>query len=515
MKKISLTLLLLSSFLLIIISGCNQLKERNNSEKPGSEIEIVAHRGANRQGPENTFASAKKAIQYGADYVEIDIRRSMDGVYFIIHDRTLDRTTDGTGLVSGVSSEYIDGLDAGSWFGYGFVGEHVPRLTEFLQWIKGKAKVLMNISEGDITEIAKMVYDLELKDDCLFSFSDLNAAKEFGFTDKDLALKIKASSVSLLDSLITTYNPQVIECEIATLTDEFIQACHDKMLKVMASVLGNDLAGYRQAVSMNIDLINLDAPGIFSNMLENNGIFKDYKLIAHRGGITGGEYNEFDPASIQAAIDRGYYMLELDIRRTKDGVLIVNHDSNFRRFFNDPRNVDEVTWEEVQSLKSDRGNYHPLSFEEVAGMCSGKVKLMIEIKVPDSSPDFYKKLGDIMEKYDLLEGAYFLGEDMEPFMEKAKMSINMSQIPRLMEMLKEGKEVARHYFLFDAGTRMTSSVVKFAQQNYITVVAAINVHNYVYEDDMQGAQRDIEFFKECGVTEFQIDSQYDKWLPVK
>ena len=99
----------------------------------GRELEIVAHRGANHLAPENTFAAAQKCVELRVDYVEIDVRTSKDGVMYILHDKTLDRTTNGTGEISARSSDYIDTLDAGSWFGSEFSGEKVPRLKPFLE----------------------------------------------------------------------------------------------------------------------------------------------------------------------------------------------------------------------------------------------------------------------------------------------------------------------------------------------------------------------------------------------
>jgi len=77
-------------------------------------MEIVVHRGANDVAPENTMASAQACIDLGADYVEIDVWRSLDGVHYIMHDPKLDRTTNGRGLIALRTSRYIDRLDAGS-----------------------------------------------------------------------------------------------------------------------------------------------------------------------------------------------------------------------------------------------------------------------------------------------------------------------------------------------------------------------------------------------------------------
>nr|WP_323571654.1 glycerophosphodiester phosphodiesterase family protein [Rhizobium sp. 28DA2] len=75
---------------------------------------IVSHRGANHFAPENTFAAADLALQQGADYIELDVRESADGVLYVFHDETLDRTTNGTGPIGHMLSSEIDALDAGS-----------------------------------------------------------------------------------------------------------------------------------------------------------------------------------------------------------------------------------------------------------------------------------------------------------------------------------------------------------------------------------------------------------------
>jgi len=97
-------------------------------------IERVAHRGANRMAPENTLASA--ALSLGVDFLEVDVRRSKDGVYFAIHDATLDRTTNGIGNFRDEESTFLKQLDAGSWFRHSFKGEHMPPLKNLSKNIK-------------------------------------------------------------------------------------------------------------------------------------------------------------------------------------------------------------------------------------------------------------------------------------------------------------------------------------------------------------------------------------------
>lgn len=505
--------------LALFLAGCfsdnsSEQEESNDAINRVKKILIVNHRGANRLAPENTYAAAKMAIEFGADYIEVDVRRSKDGVYYNIHDRSLTRTTNGTGLVPETESKVIDTLDAGAWFGHEYADERVPRLIDYLKWIKGKAKVYFDMKDARIEEFIPVIYDLGMEKDCFFWFSNGQLAKKFRSLYPDLALKVNASSIEPLDSLTAIYNPQIIECAVEDLSEEFINSCHAKGLKIMPWIPGNDLEAYRIALKKNIDMVNLDNPDVFSNMAQNGGVYNDYKLIAHRGGIVEGKYNEFDPSSIQAAIDQGYFMLEIDVRETKDNVLIVNHDSNFSRYFNDPRKVNELLWEEVRAIKSVNGNYNPPLFEDVAKMCSGKVKMMIDVKVDDPSFDFYRRLEEIMEKYNLLEGAYIIdNKAREYFWGKAKFLLRANETKTVFEKFKNGEDVACHYFLFDDGAKLTSSLIKMCQLAHIAVVPSVNFGHYYFENPMRGAKRDIEFLKECGVTEFQIDSDFDDWLP--
>ncbi|MDX9883472.1 MAG: glycerophosphodiester phosphodiesterase family protein [Prolixibacteraceae bacterium] len=507
--------------LVVSVMSCSPDKSKKQIQPDGisknaANIQIVNHRGANRLAPENTYASATKAIESGAAYVEVDVRRSKDGVYYNFHDNTLDRTTNGSGLFSETTSAVIDTLDAGAWFAHQFAGEKVPRLFEYLPWIKGKAKIYFDMKNADMEDFISKIYELGMENDCFFWFSDWQQTKKFRELYPKLALKVNASTTEALDSLKTVYNPQIIECSVDDLSEEFIRACHSKDLKVMPHVSGNDWEAYRMALAKDIDMINLDCPDVFANMAKNNGTYKGYKLIAHRGGIVEGKYNEFDPASIQAAIDQGYFMLEIDVQQTKDGVLIVNHDPNFTRFFNDPRQVSEMTWEEVQKLRPVNGrDYHPLSFEEVARMCSGKIRMMIDIK-KDSPAEFYYKLGEIMEKYDLLQDAYFIDVNARKyFWGKAKFSIRTDEIGVIKEKLAKGEDVACHYFFFEGGPRLTATAIKMCQKASVTVVPTVNFGHYRDENAMRGAKRDIEYLKACGVTEYQIDSDFDDWLPNK
>jgi len=106
---------------------------------------VVAHRGYRGKFPENTLAAFEAAIDVEADMIELDVCLTSDRVPVVIHDETLDRTTDGKGLVSEHSLSDLKKLDAGSWFSAEFRNENIPTLEELLQKIRGRITVNIEI----------------------------------------------------------------------------------------------------------------------------------------------------------------------------------------------------------------------------------------------------------------------------------------------------------------------------------------------------------------------------------
>jgi len=103
----------------------------------------IAHRGASGRAPENTHAAFAAALNLGAEAVELDCQLSADGELVVIHDETLDRTTDGHGAVGDRSAAELARLDAGSWFGAEYRGERIPRLADVLAQLRDR--VILNI----------------------------------------------------------------------------------------------------------------------------------------------------------------------------------------------------------------------------------------------------------------------------------------------------------------------------------------------------------------------------------
>ena len=106
---------------------------------------VFAHRGASGDAPENTLSSFQLAVTQGAHAVELDAKLSQDGHIIVIHDRTLKRTTNGSGYVHKTKFDDLRKLDAGSWFDPQFSGEKIPTLEQVLEALKGRIGVNIEI----------------------------------------------------------------------------------------------------------------------------------------------------------------------------------------------------------------------------------------------------------------------------------------------------------------------------------------------------------------------------------
>jgi len=156
---------------------------------------VVAHRGASGQAPENTLAAYRLALAQGARAAETDVFLTADGHVVALHDRTLDRTTDGTGAVADHTLAQLRSLDAGSWFDPGFAGEGVPTLGELLDLTRDAAVLCVEIKAGDgiVAAIAEQLDARAMRDQVVIFSFDADAVGQAGVVLPDVPSLLLAS----------------------------------------------------------------------------------------------------------------------------------------------------------------------------------------------------------------------------------------------------------------------------------------------------------------------------------
>jgi glycerophosphoryl diester phosphodiesterase len=227
-------------------------------------VQLVFHRGDNRNAPENTFASAEKAIEAGADYIEFDVRQSADGVLYVLHDETVDRTTNGSGKIAEMNSAEIDDLDAGSWFGPEFAGEPVPRMEHFLRRLKGRVKLYCEIKDADVAAVVGLIrefgledevfvgsFSQQIRDTLLLLASDIRRNIQIQVADGSIARAVGAEKAAIFEFMEDS------------VSEEGILAAKAAGLQTMVFIDTPNAELFAKLVEWQIDYVNLDYTALF------------------------------------------------------------------------------------------------------------------------------------------------------------------------------------------------------------------------------------------------------------
>jgi glycerophosphoryl diester phosphodiesterase len=205
---------------------------RYTAARPAARV--TAQRGHARAAPENTLSAIRKAIDSGADYAEVDVQRTADGVLVLAHDRDFKRVAGDPRRVEELTYAEIRQLDVGSWFDPAFAGERVPTLAEVIKLARGRIKLNLALrSFGPdrrlAREVARLVREQAFEPDCLVTSSDY-----------DGLLEVKRHNPRLRTGLIidkalgdvSRLEVDALSVRAGALTDEMLRAAHRRGLEV-------------------------------------------------------------------------------------------------------------------------------------------------------------------------------------------------------------------------------------------------------------------------------------------
>ena len=227
---------------------------------------VVAHRGGKRWGPENSLTSFKKSVAAKADGIELDIHRCKSGELVVIHDDTLNRTTNGTGLVKDANWKDLSALDSGSWYEAKYKEERLPLLKEVLDAVDGKLTINIEIKNcpgnyaGIDDELLKLLKDYPYPDKIMISSFDHLILKKIH--DKTTKYKLALLGDSVIYNLrdyaksvgATAWNPD-FDC----VRPDTVKVAHDAGLTVNTWTV-NSKEGWKRACDLGVDSIITDDP---------------------------------------------------------------------------------------------------------------------------------------------------------------------------------------------------------------------------------------------------------------
>jgi glycerophosphoryl diester phosphodiesterase len=150
---------------------------------PGPLVQVTAHRGHARAAPENTLIAIRKAIASGADYAEVDVQQTADGVIVLMHDRDLKRVAGVSRRLDEMSYDEVRKLDVGSWFDPAFADERVPTLEEAINLCRGRIRLNIELKffgpdRRLAQEVARLVRQHDFESHCLVTSLNYDALVE-------------------------------------------------------------------------------------------------------------------------------------------------------------------------------------------------------------------------------------------------------------------------------------------------------------------------------------------------
>lgn len=228
-------------------------------------VAVIAHRGGAGIAPENTLAAYRQSIRLKADYVEIDVRTTRDGALVIMHDSTVDRTTDGHGKVRDLTFAEIRALRVKNRFGPEFADQKVPTLDEVLALCRGKIHVYLDHKDADTAAVIAALKKHRM-DRSVVVYNNPEKLKEW----KRLAPQIPVMP-SLPDELRRPGGPAAFEAEcpaevldghLIEWTKELVDEAHAAGAKVYVDIMGptDTPEGYSRAMALGVDGIQTDHP---------------------------------------------------------------------------------------------------------------------------------------------------------------------------------------------------------------------------------------------------------------
>lgn len=241
----------------------NNISIQNFFEKiKNNKSKLIGHRGLNAIYPENTCLAIEKACEMGMFGVELDIIKTSDGKYCVIHDDTVDRTTNGTGTVENLTSSYIKGLriDGGNGNPAYYSPLKVPFLEDILSIIQiynTIAFIEMKGTNYDYDKVLQTIYNFKLEEKvCLLSFNE-NHMVQMRNRDKNILIALNGNLTKENVDKLSTWGNSIISTPISYVTDELVKYAHSKNVPVI-SYSATSYTVFRQQIKLGIDLMTTD-----------------------------------------------------------------------------------------------------------------------------------------------------------------------------------------------------------------------------------------------------------------
>jgi glycerophosphoryl diester phosphodiesterase len=382
---------------------------------PPRALQVMAHRGAMRQAPENTARALELSIADTVEWVEVDVRLTKDGNHVLFHDDQLGDKTDGNGRVRDRTLAELRALDTGTKFAPRFAGARILTLAEGLELARSRVNLYLDCKEVDPARLARDVIAAKMEHqvviyDAPFVIKAVRAA-----ATAELALMTKWRPRFGITPWVEELRPAAVEIDAGDVTPEVCREFKSRGIKVQAKTLGADDRPevWDRVVASGVDWIQTDVAEevIARQALKKIGA-KPVKIACHRGA------GRYAPENTLPAFDKalrlGADFVEFDLQTTRDGGFVLLHDRTLNRTTSGRGPARE--WDLAKIAALDAGSWFgrpfigtPVPtldvFLEAAG---GRVELYVDAKdiAPEALAAALKRHGLIAKSVVYQSAAY-------------------------------------------------------------------------------------------------------------
>lgn len=236
-------------------------------------VYVVAHRGAHQNIPENTLAAYQKAIDLGADFVEVDIRTSKDGELVSIHNKEVDKyiLKGKTGLVADKTLKELQKLDIGSRVDKKWKSERIPTFEEILKLCKGKIGIYLDVKDADVDKMLALIEKYEMQNE-IFWYASVDKLKEVQAACPDCLVMPDPDIAKNLDKVFEAFKPSIIAANWEGFSEEgYEEKAHKNSAIIIVDDNGSET--WQKALDLGCNGIQTDDPeGLinFLNSIEQN-----------------------------------------------------------------------------------------------------------------------------------------------------------------------------------------------------------------------------------------------------
>ena len=239
---------------------------------------IIAHRGFSEEAPENSIAAFRRAIEAKADMIELDVRLSSDDEFVVFHDKKLNRTSDGRGLLRNCTAKELTGMDNGSWFSRKFSRERIPLLCDILPLAKRGVTLNIEIKPDVVSlnglsveeEIVRLVSRLKSSHRVMFSSFNHFMMKAIKRLDQSIATGILYNPIADFrhspSQLAARAHADVFICSKYQITSDVIDDAHKEECRVYVYGVKSE-RDVKRIVHLGVDGIISDNPAMVRRAL--------------------------------------------------------------------------------------------------------------------------------------------------------------------------------------------------------------------------------------------------------